>query len=176
MSNHPGVTWPSPRSIVWYQRCCWIRSARSKARDINLHPMTVLTGGCLCGEVRYEVSEPFASANYCHCTRCQRRTGTASSANAHAPEGSFRITEGEQLVKCWDPGDGGFLKCFCSNCGSALFSRDPETKGSIAVRLGTVDGDPGIRPQQHQFVDYAAVWEPIRDDGLPRFPESSRGH
>ena len=136
----------------------------------------VITGGCLCGNVRYEVSEPFESANYCHCTRCQRRTGTAASANGRAAEGAFRITEGEELVKCWDPGDGGFPKCFCSNCGSALFSKNPDTGGDIGVRLGTVDGDPGIRPQKHQFVAYAAVWEAIPDDGLPRFPESSRGH
>ncbi|HEX6712678.1 MAG TPA: GFA family protein [Thermoleophilaceae bacterium] len=135
--------------------------------------MSVLSGGCLCGAVRYEVSEPFESANYCHCTRCQRRTGAAASANARTAEGSFRIVKGEDLVKCWDPGDGGFPKCFCSNCGSALYSRHPDG-GQIGVRLGTVDGDPGIRPQKHQFTDYAAVWEPIPDDGLPRFPESSR--
>ena len=129
----------------------------------------------MCGQVRYEVTEPFDSSNYCHCTRCQRRTGTGSSANAHAPEGAFRITQGKELVKCWDPGDGGFLKCFCSNCGSALYSHSPQPGGGVGVRLGTVDGDPGIRPEKHQFTDYAAGWEPIPDDGLPRFPESSRG-
>src|SRR3954471_22394740 len=107
--------------------------------------MTVLTGGCVCGQVRYEVTEPFVAANYCHCTRCQRRTGTGSSANAHAEEGSFHITQGKELVKCWDPGDGGFLKCFCSNCGSALYSGHRSGTGVIGVRLGTVDGDPGIR-------------------------------
>jgi hypothetical protein len=135
--------------------------------------MSVLSGGCVCGEVRYEVSEPFVSANYCHCTRCQRRTGTGASANGRTAEGSFRIVKGEEFVKCWDPGGGGFPKCFCSNCGSALYSQSPDG-GQIAVRLGTVDGDPGIRPEKHQFTAYAAVWEPIPDDGLPRFPESSR--
>jgi hypothetical protein len=137
--------------------------------------MSVITGGCACGAVRYEVSEPFVSANYCHCTRCQRRTGTASSANARVAEGSFRIVQGEEMVAGWDPGDGGFEKCFCSNCGSALFSRNAETGGEIGVRLGTVDGDPGIRPQKRQFTAYAASWEAIPDDGLPRFAESSRG-
>ena len=136
--------------------------------------MSHVTGGCVCGAVRYEVSEPFVSSNYCHCTRCQRRTGTASSANAHCAEGSFRIVQGEDLVRCWKP-EQGFEKCFCSACGSALFSRNPETGSDIGVRLGTVDGDPGIRPEKRQFTDYAAVWEAIPDDGLPRHPESSRG-
>jgi hypothetical protein len=135
----------------------------------------VITGGCVCGGVRYEVTAPFVSSNYCHCTRCQRRSGTAASANARTAEGSFRIVQGDELVKCWDPGDGGFEKCFCSNCGSALFSRNAQTKAEVAVRMGTIDGEPGIRPEKHQFTDYGAVWEPIPDDGLPRFPESSRG-
>jgi hypothetical protein len=134
-----------------------------------------MTGGCACGAVRYEVSEPFVSANYCHCTRCQRRSGTAASANGRAAPGSFRIVQGEEFVSTWKPEGGGFDKCFCSKCGSALFSRNPETGADIGVRLGTIDGDPGIRPEKHQFTDYAAVWEDIPDDGLPRFPESSRG-
>ncbi len=46
----------------------------------------------------------------------------------------------------------------------------------MSVRLGAFDGDPGIRPQNRQFVDYAAAWEPLPDDGLPRFPESRRAH
>ena len=134
----------------------------------------MIAGACLCGGVRYEVSAPFVSSNYCHCTRCQRRTGTAASANARCTPGSFRIAQGEELVRCWKP-ERGFEKCFCSACGSALFSRNPDDQDEVAVRLGTVDGDPGIRPQKRQFVAYAAVWEQIPDDGLPRHPESSRG-
>ena len=131
-----------------------------------------LTGGCLCGGVRYEISEPLLSASYCHCTRCQRRTGTAASPQARVAPGSFRIVAGEELVRAWDPGDGGFPKAFCSACGGALWSQSPVDPEIIGVRLGTFDADPGIRPQHRQFVAYAAPWEPIPDDGLPRFPES----
>ena len=53
-----------------------------------------ITGGCGCGAVRFEVVEPFLSAGYCHCTRCQRRTGTASSANARAVPGSVLVVQG----------------------------------------------------------------------------------
>jgi hypothetical protein len=41
----------------------------------------------------------------------------------------------------------------------------------IAVRMGTFDDDPGVRPSYHQVVAYAAPWEPLPDDGLPRYPE-----
>jgi hypothetical protein len=45
----------------------------------------------------------------------------------------------------------------------------------MVVRFGAFDSDPGLRPGSRQFVDYAAAWEPIPDDGLPRFPERRPG-
>jgi hypothetical protein len=129
-----------------------------------------LTGGCLCGAVRYEVTAPPESVGYCHCTRCQRRTGTAASAQARLTADSFRITQGRELVRVWAPPDG-FPKSFCSSCGGALWSSDPETGEIMSVRLGTFDGDPGLRPTFRAFVAYAAPWEPIPDDGLERYPE-----
>ena len=129
----------------------------------------VLTGGCNCGGVRFEITEPLGRASYCHCTRCQRRTGTAASAQARVEPGSLRILQGEELGRSWKPPDG-WAKAFCSACGSALWSQNEEGVGG--VRLGAIDGDPGVRPEYRQFVAYAAVWEPLPDDGVERFPES----
>jgi hypothetical protein len=61
---------------------------------------------------------------------------------------------------------------WCGNCGSSLFGRNPSRADPIGIRMGTFDLDPGIRPSVRQFVRYAAPWEPIPDDGLPRHPES----
>jgi len=133
-------------------------------------PELPLTGGCLCGGVRFEVTEPLMRASYCHCTRCRRRSGAAASAQARVPPGALRLLSGEELIRCWQP-ESGFAKCFCSECGSQLWSRDPDDPDVISVRLGAFDDDPGIRPEWRQFVAYAAPWEPIPDDGLPRFPE-----
>jgi hypothetical protein len=130
-----------------------------------------LRGGCLCGEVRFEVTAEPTSVGYCHCTRCQRRTGTAASAQARVAPGSFRITQGEELVRAYAPPDG-FQKCFCSSCGAALWSVDPENGEVMSVRLGAFDGDPGLRPTFRAFVAYAAPWEPIPDDGLGRSAEA----
>lgn len=138
-------------------------------------PDLPLTGGCGCGAVRFEVTEPLVGALYCHCTRCQRRTGTASSANASPAPGSFRIVRGESKLRAWSP-EGGFEKYFCGDCGSAVFSRHPEDPDRMSIRMGGFDSDPGIRPSVRQFVAYAASWESIPDDGLPRFDESSRSH
>ena len=130
-----------------------------------------LTGGCACGAVRFEVTAPLGNANYCHCTRCQHRTSTALSAQALVDPASLRFLAGEDLVKTWKPEGGGFQKKFCGECGSALFSAHEDSGIVATVRLGAIDGDPGVRPRLRQFVNYAAAWEPVPDDGLPHYPE-----
>jgi hypothetical protein len=124
----------------------------------------------MCGAVRFEISEPLLGALYCHCKRCQRRTGTAFSVSALTAPGSFAIVDGDGIVRSWDPGDG-WIKSFCGECGGQLYTNSPDDPERLSVRLGALDEDPGVRPSAHQFVDYAAVWEPIPDDGLPRFGE-----
>jgi hypothetical protein len=135
----------------------------------------MLTGHCVCGGVRFEIDAPLVAALYCHCNRCQRRTGTAASAQAVPRRGSFRLVAGEELLREYAPPEGGFTKVFCMVCGGHLFSRNPDDRDEMSVRLGAFDGDPGIRPQRRQWTESAAVWEPIPDDGLPRFEKSSRG-
>ena len=129
-----------------------------------------LTGGCLCGGVRFTLAAPPVLASYCHCTRCQRRTGTASSVNARVGAEGCDIS-GAEHVRWWRHPDGGFEKGFCEVCGAHLFSRNPDDHAQLNVRFGVFDADPGIRPSFRQFVAYAAPWEPIPDDGLPRHDE-----
>jgi hypothetical protein len=131
-----------------------------------------LTGGCNCGAVRFEVTEPLVYAYYCHCTRCQRRSGSGAAPGAIPAPGSFKITEGDDVLSSWNAGDG-FDKSFCSKCGSHISASDPGGSGLASIRLGAFDGDPGIRPTTRHFTNYAAVWEPIpEDDPLEHFPES----
>jgi hypothetical protein len=131
-----------------------------------------IEGGCLCGGVRFGLTELPTVGGYCHCTRCQRRTGGGSSAQARIDGRSFRLLAGNGLVGAWRHPDGGFEKCFCSACGAHLFSRNPDDETQMSIRMGAFDADPGVRMQYRQFVAYAAPWEPIPDDGLPRFAES----
>jgi hypothetical protein len=121
--------------------------------------------------VRFELSEPARLASYCHCTRCQKRTGVAASAQARVDGTTLRFLAGEELVRGWRHPDGGAEKCFCSVCGSHLFSRDPDDHHVLSVRMSAFEGDPGVRPSFRTYVGYAAEWEPIPDDGLERFAE-----
>jgi hypothetical protein len=125
----------------------------------------------MCGAVRFEISAPLRGAAYCHCKRCQRRTGTAFSVSGLTERGSFAITQGKDAVSTYRPGGEGWDKHFCSVCGGQLFTTSPDDAELLAVRLGALDEDPGVRPSRHQFVTYAAPWDPLPEDGLPRYPE-----
>lgn len=131
-----------------------------------------LTGGCNCGAVKFEVSEPLVYAYYCHCTRCQRRSGAGAAPGAIAAPGSFKVLTGDEELKAWNAGDG-FDKWFCSVCGSHTHASNPENPDIVSVRMGAFDADPGIRPTGRHFVNYAAAWEPVDpDDGLTHHPEA----
>jgi hypothetical protein len=134
-----------------------------------MEPELPLTGACGCGAVRFEIDAPLTGALYCHCTRCQRRTGAAASVTGRIVPGSLRVTAGEEHLRDWQP-EGGMPKTFCVLCGSGVLARTPEGEWR-GVRLGALDQDPGVRPSFHQFTDYAVSWEPIPDDGLERYPE-----
>lgn len=134
-------------------------------------PEFPLTGGCNCGAVRYEVTEPPVGATYCHCRRCQRRGGAAASPSALSAPGDFRILQSDGQLKSWAP-VGGSEKFFCGDCGAGIYAHNAAL-GVIAIRMGTFDHDPGIRPDRRIFVESAAPWEPIPDDGLPRFAQRS---
>jgi hypothetical protein len=132
-------------------------------------PDAPLTGSCACGAVRFEVTAPFQTAGYCHCKRCQRRSGTMWTLNGTVAAEAFAIVQGADAIRTWRPPDGQ-PKSFCAHCGGHLFSGDPDRQATVGVRFGAVDGDPGIRPQWRQWLESAPEWEPIPDDGLPRFP------
>ena len=131
-------------------------------------PSQPLTGGCLCGAVRFEITRPFRRASYCHCSRCRKHSGGAALAHGRVPRDGFRLISGEEHVRSFVP-EGGMAKAFCARCGSSLFGGTWPEGPEVSVRLGTLDGDPGIRPQYRSYVGSAAAWDTLPDDGLPRY-------
>jgi hypothetical protein len=133
-------------------------------------PENPLPGSCLCGGVRFEVTAPFRWANHCHCSRCRKHSGAFGGTQGRVPREGFRLLAGQELIRVFRP-DGGRVKAFCSVCGSSLFGAEWPEGEEVAIRLGSLDGEPGIRPQFHTFVASRAPWDEIPDDGLPRFDE-----
>ena len=129
--------------------------------------MEPLTGSCLCGGVRFELTAPFRRANHCHCSRCRKHSGTFGLTQGRVPRAGFRLLDGEELIRVYRP-EGGTTKAFCSVCGSSLFGGTWPDGPEVAVRFGSLDGDPRIRPQYHSHTASAASWDEIPEDGLPR--------
>jgi hypothetical protein len=128
-----------------------------------------VSGSCLCGGVRFEVELPFRRANYCHCSRCRKHSGMYAGGQGRVPRERFRLLSGDELIRVYRPAEGAAVKAFCSVCGSSLFGAYWPEGDEISIRLGALDGDPGIRPQYHCFTADAATWHELPDDGLPRY-------
>ena len=130
-----------------------------------------LTGSCLCGAVRYELTQAPDWSHNCHCSRCRKATGASFASNLFVPLDALRYTSGEELLRSFKPPDADrFTHVFCSICGSTLPSENP-ARGRAVIPMGTLDQDPGCGPRAHIFVGSKAPWTLIRDD-LPQHPEA----
>lgn len=127
-----------------------------------------IRGSCLCGGIRYEIDGQLRDAGNCHCSMCRRAHGAAFATYAQVRLDEFSWVSGEELVSVYESSPGGY-RCFCRVCGSPLGARAKDGKLSW-VTLGTVEGDPGVRPNAHIFVGSKAPWYEIADH-LPQFDE-----
>ncbi len=117
-----------------------------------------LKGSCLCGAVAWEARPPFRFFQYCHCSRCRKRSGTAHAANLLADAAQLAWTHGEESVRRWElPGARAYCTGFCATCGSAL---PWQTKNGrfFVVPAGGLDDAPGILPDRNVHWDSRAPW------------------
>lgn len=127
-----------------------------------------LAGGCLCGAVRYSVTDEFLYAMNCHCSNCRRATGSAFKPFAGIERDKLRITQGQHsLLIFGDPQAAHDVRC--KLCGSLMFSVVREG-AYVHVALGTLADAPAIRPSAHIFVGSKAPWHVITDT-LPQHDE-----
>ena len=127
----------------------------------------MLTGSCLCGRVKYQAEGPVSLVARCHCEQCRKQSGSEFASNGSVPAGSFRVLEGESLLKEfeWSPGEA---RVFCGNCGSPMFKRSANNPGMVRLRLGCLDVEIDQKPALHVFVGEKPAWSEITDD-LPQY-------
>lgn len=126
----------------------------------------MLTGGCVCGAVHYEVEDAFEYALNCHCSQCRRATGSAFKPFGGVMVGKLSVVSGADRIKRYGGSGDEAHDLHCGTCGSLLWSvvRD----GHYAhVTYGTLMDTPTLRPQAHIMVGSKADWEVISDD-LPQ--------
>lgn len=116
-----------------------------------------ITGGCLCGSVRYEVENTFSKFYFCHCQQCQKITGSAHAANLFTHPDGIKWISGEELKKQFSYPDRDFTVVFCSECGSGLpfITKNGKT---LIVPAGSLDAEPNIQPKDNIFWAERASW------------------
>lgn len=133
----------------------------------------ILTGSCLCGEVRYEIHGPLGPIVHCHCSMCRKAQGSAFGTISPVPAASFVLLKGEHALKGYGSSPDK-ERIFCRHCGSPLFSRRKSAPGTIRLRVGTLDDPLPHRPAAHIFTASKASWHEITDE-LPQYPQLEPG-
>ena len=114
------------------------------------------TGSCLCGAVQYEITGGVGEMGHCHCSMCRKAHGAAFGTYANVNWEHFRVTKGEDMIARYESSPGT-TRTFCKKCGATLqFITDGKKRFGIAA--GTLDTDPGVRPNYQIWTSDKAPW------------------
>jgi hypothetical protein len=125
-------------------------------------------GGCLCGQVRYEIDSVPDSSYLCHCRNCQKAHAAPYAALVIVPPENVRITTGNatRYERTSDSGNMTY-RDFCGTCGTQLFSGSVVFPQIMSVKVMTFDEPNLVEPSQHVWVESAVDWVCMNDQ-LPR--------
>ena len=130
--------------------------------------MATITGGCLCGAVRYTAEADPTSATICHCRDCQKFTGSAFATLVGVAKEQVKF---DGVVKT-HTGIGGsgkpILRHFCPECGSSLAEEPGTRPGFVILNVGTFDDPSVAKPGREIFRDDGLAWIHVEGD-IPRF-------
>ena len=117
--------------------------------EINRH------GGCLCGEIQFEITGPLTNLCYCHCHSCRRATGAPFVAWGTISNSQFHWLQGEPIRF---RSSSRATRSFCGSCGTSLTYQDDSSKDKFDITLATItlsaqDSDSGIEPECHIWIE-----------------------
>jgi hypothetical protein len=135
--------------------------------------MAGMTGGCMCGAVRYELTgEPF-DCGWCHCRTCQLASGAPAMTFASVATGQFIWRKGEDLVRTI-PSSSFSRRTFCGGCGSPFMMEVDHQPETVDFTIATLDSPDAVVPEFHIFWASKIGWF-APGDTLPRHERFRRG-
>ena len=120
----------------------------------------MIKGSCLCGAIRYEITDVPKRMNICHCSMCRKITGSAYGVFAHIKSSKFRWIEGESSVRRYESSPG-VMRSFCPKCGASVPSCN---ENYACIPAGTFDSDPQVKPTLQIFAGSKAPWHNMAAD------------
>lgn len=137
-----------------------------------MQEIETLTGGCMCGAVRYEWRGTGVSASYCHCTDCRKATGGPYTVGVGVAAAGLTILSGttKGYTKLADSGRR-ITREFCPECGSPLFTRGEVLPDQVWIKAGSLDEPARIRPTHQTWTKMAVPWAYL-DKDLPGYPDN----
>lgn len=128
-------------------------------------------GGCQCGAIRYRVLEKPVALAVCHCTECQRQSGSAFGMSLVVRKSSFELESGEPRTFTRTAASGRLLACvFCPSCGTRIYHEPAYMPGTLNIKPGTLDDTSWLVPDLHAWTKSKQPWVPI-PDGATCFDE-----
>lgn len=131
-----------------------------------------VTGGCLCGKIRYAVSQPLQNIIACHCTHCQKASGSGASHNAAVQSSAVTFTSGQPKSYSDTAQSGNTLfRYFCGDCGSPIYSQRAKVPEMMVLKVGTLDASDEMKLVMNIWTNSARPWMPV-DPATERHPEN----
>jgi hypothetical protein len=130
-----------------------------------------IRGSCLCGGVNFEIDKAVGPVEFCHCNRCRKVSGSTGMLAIGVRTADFRLLSGRDLIRSFAApilyAPPPYHSSFCSNCGSPVPVAEPEGEW-FEIPVGTLDDDPGLRPDKHIFRELAPAWADLPTE-LPTY-------
>ena len=124
-------------------------------------------GGCFCGAIRYRLNGEPLTLYVCHCTDCQRQTGSGFALSMFVSRSALDVTKGEPRAYAVTTSEG--LRKhgkFCAECSTRLWGEPPKFPQVVVMRPGTLDDTTWLRPIAHIWTRSAQPWITIPKDAL----------
>ncbi len=132
-----------------------------------------LSGGCLCGKIRYRIPGGAKPATYCHCSDCRKTTGSAFNIGVRVEANSLTVVSGQVKAYARIADSGNTItREFCSDCGSPLFTKMDVYPQFVWIKAGTLEQPELVNPTHQIWMDSSVSWSRIADN-LPSFPKSA---
>ncbi len=130
--------------------------------------MAQITGGCLCGKVRYSANVEPVFTGVCHCRDCQKFSGSAFAVVVGVPKAALSVQG--KLAGFSKPGDSGkpIERRFCPECGSSIADEAAALPNVVMISGGTLDDPSWVKPGMQIYCDSAQSWVQL-GDGMQRF-------